>query len=165
MTYVGEDWPDTISAPPPNTQHAAGPGHGERPPDAEDDHRGIGLKGSRWLKQAGVTPDQLDTVFNFTPDSVDLLVMAGKNKKEMTLNTYVLFGTSQYLRSGSLTFADSEARKACVAVGCFDQANHATTIKDRGNLFSGDKDGGWTLSTAGLARAAILIKQYQDSAA
>lgn len=162
MMFVGETW----------APQRAGPAQQETlkstaSPDvaADDDHRGICLKGQKWMKQVGVKPEELDNLFNFTADSVDLLLPPGKTKKDTTLNTYVLFGLSQYLRSGSLAFADTDARRACADAGCFDQANHAATIKDRGNLFSGDKDAGWTLSAAGLTRAAALIKQHQEPSA
>ena len=162
MMFVGETWTAHRAG---AAQHESSKSASSTDAAAEDDHRGICLKGQKWMKQVGLKPEELDNLFNFTADSVDLLLPPGKTKKDTTLNTYVLFGLSQYLRSGSLAFADADARRACVEAGCFDQANHATTIKDRGNLFSGDKDVGWTLSAAGLTRAAALIKQHQEPAA
>lgn len=167
MTYVGEEWGGHAGGGSSDRGGSKDQGKGfsaDKSTDSDDEHRAISLKGQKWMKQSDVTGEALDNIYNFTSDSVDLLVMPGKSKKEMTINTYVLFGLTQYLKTGAVAFSDSGARKMCVDVGCFDGTNHAAYIKDRGNLFSGDKDAGWTLSTAGLAKAAALIKQYQSSA-
>ena len=46
---------------------------------------------ARWMEQNGVSQDELDRAFHFHGDgSFDLLDAPGSNKKEKTLNTYIL---------------------------------------------------------------------------
>jgi hypothetical protein len=113
-----------------------------------------------WMKQNAVTMEQLQQAFHI--DGGDAVVIAaeipGANKKEKTLNAYVLAGISRLLSAGEPAFDDKSARALCVSSGCFDTSNHAATMKDKGNAFTGSKASGWTLTAPGLKQGADLVK-------
>lgn len=114
-----------------------------------------------WMKQYGLSGDELEQVFNVVDGVAEVIAshMPGKNKKEQTLNAYVLTGIAQLIATGNANFSDNDARDLCVRSGCYDSGNHATTMKNKGNEFSGTKDKGWTLTAPGLKRAAEIIKE------
>ncbi len=118
-----------------------------------------------WIKQNSLTPDQLQQVFHFSADGVEVIApqMPGKNKKEQTFNAYVITGISQLLLSGSASFDDKAARALCERSGCYDSANHSAHLRDRGNEFAGSKEKGWTLTAPGLKRGADLVKEMQSA--
>jgi hypothetical protein len=51
------------------------------------------------------------------------------------------------------------ARQFCERIGCYDQANHAAHIKNRGNEFTGDKNRGYSLTNPGIKKGVALIKE------
>jgi len=130
----------------------------------DDDHRDtfINLSGKvkSWQKQNGVTGDQLAQMFHIADGKADVIAgeMPGKNKKEQTLNAYVLAGVAQFISTGEPKFTDKDARSLCVAAGCYDSPNHAVTLKAKGNWFTGSKDKGWVLTAPGLKHATTLLK-------
>lgn len=112
-----------------------------------------------WMKQNGVSSAELQQVFHIVDGQADVIAtVPGRNKKEQTFNAYILTGLGQLLLTGSPTFADRAARELCEAVGCYDSANHAAYLKDKGSEFAGSKDKGWTLTAPGLKRASDLVK-------
>lgn len=113
-----------------------------------------------WQKQNAVTADQLAQVFHVADGKADVILgdMPGKNKKAQTLNAYVLAGLAQFIATGEPKFTDKNARALCTAAGCYDNANHATTLKGKGNWFTGSKDKGWVLTAPGLKHGATLLK-------
>lgn len=117
-------------------------------------------KAKTWQKQNSITTNQLGHVFHDDNGKIDVIVgeMPGKDKKEKTLNAYLLVGTAQLLISGDAKFTDKEARALCSSSGCYDGANHAKTLKGKGNWFTGSKEKGWILTAPGLKHAATLIK-------
>ncbi len=114
-----------------------------------------------WMKQHGLSSSELEQVFTIVDGVAEVSAshIPGKNKKEQTLNAYVLTGIAKLVATGNANFSDSEARDLCVSSGCYDSGNHATTMKNKGNDFTGTKDKGWTLTAPGLKRAAELIKE------
>ena len=66
----------------------------ENPPIEDEDDETVTTSGKAktWQKQNGITPKQLDEVFHHDNGKVDVIAgeMPGKNKKEKTLNAYVL---------------------------------------------------------------------------
>jgi hypothetical protein len=114
-----------------------------------------------WFKQSGLSMDQLQEVFHITKDKVDVIAsdVPGKSAKEKTVNVYVLTGLSKFLASGESGFDDKLARSVCSSVGCYDNTNHATYLKAKGNYLSGSKEGGWIITGPGLKHAAELVKQ------
>jgi hypothetical protein len=130
----------------------------------DDDHHDTPINSSgkvkSWQKQNGVTGGQLAQMFHITDGKAEVIAgeMPGKNKKEQTLNAYVLAGVAQFISTGEPKFTDKDARSLCVAAGCYDSANHAVTLKAKGNWFTGSKDKGWVLTAPGLKHAATLLK-------
>ena len=54
-----------------------------------------------WIRQNDLTSDQLDQIFPTTPDGTEVICnVPGKNKKEKTINAYVLTGAASLLSSG-----------------------------------------------------------------
>jgi hypothetical protein len=117
-----------------------------------------------WMSQHGVSPVELQQIFHVADGEVEVIAtVPGRNKKDQTYNAYVLTGLSQLLATGAPAFTDKAARALCEASGCYDSANHAAHLKDKGNEFTGSKDKGWTLTAPGLKRAAELIKELQHT--
>ena len=114
-----------------------------------------------WMKQCGISSNELEQVFNVVDGVAEVIAshMPGKNKKEQTLNAYVLAGIAKLVATGNASFSDNEARDLCVRSGCYDSGNHAATMKNKGNDFTGTKDKGWTLTAPGLKRGAELVKE------
>ncbi|MGY8662463.1 hypothetical protein Q3C01_08855 [Bradyrhizobium sp. UFLA05-109] len=132
--------------------------------DADGDHP---AHRSKWMKQNSVSAEELDQVFHFGSDGAfDLLNAPGRSKKEQTLNTYILTGLGKYLSSsGDRTFDDATARQFCETIGCYDQANHAAHLKNRGPEFTGDKNKGYALTNPGVKRGAVLVKEVAGASA
>jgi hypothetical protein len=117
-----------------------------------------------WMKQTGVSAAELEEVFHVTEGGAEMIAaVPGKNKKEQTYNAYILTGVGQLLLTGNTTFSDKTARALCESSGCYDNANHSASIRDRGNEFTGTKDKGWTLTVPGLNRAAEIVKELSKS--
>src|SRR5882672_4747126 len=114
-----------------------------------------------WMKQYGISVEELQQVFQLEAGSAEVIAgeIPGKNKKEKTYNAYILTGMSALLSVGSSSFDDKSARALCERFGCYDQPNHSSIIKDRGNEFTGTKDTGWNLTAPGLKRGASLVKE------
>jgi hypothetical protein len=150
LTLLGE----TFSAP----AASSGAGRGE---SGSDETSTLPTRAGIWMKQYGISIDELQQVLQLGSGTADVIAgdIPGKNKKEKTYNAYVLTGLASLLSSGNTTFDDKSARELCERFGCYDQANHSSTIKDRGNEFNGTKDTGWNLTAPGLKRGAALVKE------
>jgi hypothetical protein len=127
---------------------------------ADDSELGaMSPRGKSWMSQSGVSAGELQQVFHMADGDAEVIAtVPGRNKKEQTYNAYILTGLGQLLLTGSTAFTDKTARALCETSGCYDSANHAAHLKDKGNEFTGSKDKGWTLTAPGLKRAAELIK-------
>lgn len=112
-----------------------------------------------WLQKNGLDHEKLSQVFHLEGGVADIIAdVPGKTGKDKALNAYILTGMQQFLLIGEPKFDDKSARENCKSLGCFNDTNHATYIKDKGNIMSGSKDGGWVLTGPGLSAAADLIK-------
>lgn len=121
-------------------------------------------KAASWMRQNGITEDQLQQAFHVADGSADLIgSIPGSSKKEQTYSVYILTGVGQLLMKGEPSFDDKAARALCVQAGCYDRANHSAHLGARGNEFTGSKDKGWTLTAPGLKRGAEIIKQMQSA--
>lgn len=134
------------------------------PEESGDESQGLSDLSPRaktWAKQNNLSTEELQQVFLITEGNAEVIAVdvPGKNKKEKTHNAYVLVGIAKLLSSGDPSFDDKSARALCETSGCYDSANHAASLRDKGNEFTGTKDKGWTLTTPGLKRGAILIKE------
>lgn len=119
------------------------------------------VKARSWAKQNGIGFADLQQVFHFEDGKVEVIAseMPGQSDKERTHNAYVLTGIAKLLSSNAPHFDDETARDLCKSSGCFNQANHATYLTGKGNLFTGSKKPGWTLTAPGLKQGATLIKE------
>jgi hypothetical protein len=113
-----------------------------------------------WMKQNDIAITQLQQVFHIDEGRAEVIAgVPGKNKKEQTYNVYILAGLAELLVTGNTTFQDRQARALCESSGCYDSANHAVHLRNRGNEFTGTKDKGWTLTAPGLRRAAEIVRE------
>jgi hypothetical protein len=129
----------------------------DAPDDGRDDHGGFNAKTRTWIRQNNVTTEQLSHAFHGT--EIIAHQIPGANKREQTLNTYILTGIAQLLQTGEPRFSDDTARQACEQHGCYDTNNHSQTVnKKRGNAFTGTVKSGWQLTTPGLKTGADLVK-------
>jgi len=133
--------------------------------DAIDGMPSLPSRARAWLKQNGVSAEELQQVFHFESGGAGVIAgeIPGKNNKEKTLSAYALVGLSCFLSTGSAAFDDKSARALCESSGCYDQGNHSYIIKKRGNEFTGTKEKGWTLTAPGLRRAALIVKEIAKS--
>jgi hypothetical protein len=116
-----------------------------------------------WMKQNEISTTQLQHVFHIGDEEVEVIAgVPGKSKKDQTYNAYILAGLGQLLVTGNATFQDRQARALCESSGCYDSANHAVHLRNRGNEFTGTKDKGWTLTAPGLRRAAEIVRELNS---
>jgi hypothetical protein len=157
LTLLGDEFPAVPSR--------AGSDGGGVPEDDRSATATLPTRARTWMKQNGVSLDELQQVFLLDNGSAEVIAgdIPGKNKKEKTYSAYILTGLSKLLSTGSPTFDDKIARALCESSGCYDKANHSVHINNRGNEFTGTKERGWTLTAPGLKRSADLIKEMTKS--
>jgi hypothetical protein len=129
--------------------------------EADDGGLDVNKKAKTWMTRNGVTAEQLNHVFHIDGETVDIIAdtSPGKNQKEQAINAYILTGIGEFLKAGETKFTDKAGREACKKMGCYGDTNHATYMKKPGNVLSGSKEGGWTVTGPGLKTGAELIKQ------
>ena len=135
----------------------------QKPDDGGD--LDLPAKARNWMKTYRVTQDQLDHVFHVENGVADVISAKapGKNGKEKTINSYVLAGVAALLQSGEPKFDDKAGRAVAEKLGCYSSGNHATYMKDKGNVLSGSKEGGWSLTGPGLKAGADLVRAAATS--
>jgi hypothetical protein len=113
-----------------------------------------------WMRANGITAEHLGHVFHIEGGTAAIIASEapGKNGKEKTINAYVLTGIAALLGTGEAKFDDKAGRASCDHFGCYQGSNHATIMKNKGNVLSGTKDSGWTVTGPGLKAGAALIK-------
>jgi len=118
-------------------------------------------KVQNWFKQNNITKEELEEVFYLSENEPDFIAadVIGKDMKEKSHNSYIISGISKFIFDGTGTFDDKSARDLCRNLGCYDEKNHARHIKEIGNVVTGTKEKGWTLTAPGLKKAALLIKK------
>jgi hypothetical protein len=155
MLFLGEKTTAEQIEPRLTPQDGYAPDYEGRPPQA-----------TKWMNQHGVSEEELERTFHFNGDGTfDIHDVPGKSKKERTLNTYALTGLGKFLSTNHRAFDDSTAREFCEKLGCYDPANHAVHIKAKGAEFSGDKAKGFALTTVGMKRGAVIVKELASSTA
>ena len=122
----------------------------------------VGSQFNQWRERNSISEANLDEFLHRQGEivSVIALPLKGKVKSKLTVLTYVMVGMASFMKTGDSKFSDEEARTRCQHFGCYDQKNHATTIKGFGNLINGNTKAGWTLTAPGQAYAAKLIKDW-----
>jgi hypothetical protein len=122
---------------------------------------GLPAKARSWMKQHGLTLEQVNQVFHFGDEGPEIIAaVPGANKKEQVRNAYVLCGTGRLLASGETRFDDKVARRVCESGGFFDSTNHMKYMK--GKEFTGSREKGWVLTAPGLKLGAILVAQLSE---
>src|SRR5262249_51316600 len=126
------------------------PGRGEEQEEGAGDDTGAGLgtAAKRWATKYEISKENLGHVFHIDGDKGDAILghAPGRNDKERAINSYILAGLAEFLRTGDAKFTDKAARDICRKLGCYDPNNHSVYIKRPGNILSGNKDSGWTLT-------------------
>lgn len=139
-----------------------------KPPDNPTDLSGAEYspRAGLWMRQNGLSSADIEQVFHIENGHAEVIVseVPGKDKREKTRNAYVLTGVASLLTQNAPNFTDDGARALCISAGCFDAGNHAKAIKDKGNLFSGSKENGWTVTAPGLKHVAALVKGLAQQA-
>lgn len=137
-----------------------GSGKAPKQEEADDEELSFPQKARQWMRKYGVTEEHLDHVFHVENGTAEIIAheAPGSSAKQQTINAYVLTGISQLLATGEAKFDDKTARAACKSMGCLNEGNHATYMKDKGNVLGGSKDAGWTLTGPGLKAGAELVK-------
>lgn len=117
-------------------------------------------RGKAWMKQNGISVEQLSQVFHWSEEGVEVIAaeIPGKNNKEKVRAAYILLGIARLLSTGAGSFDDKSARDLCGKLGLYDHTNHMKYMKG-GNEFTGSKDKGWVLTTPGLKKGAGLISE------
>lgn len=125
-----------------------------------DDESAFGVKATRWMGQNRIAASAIDEIFHKDGDNVEIIVgeVPGRGNKGKSQNCYLLSGVRTLLKSDDPKFTDAEAVSLCKHMGCYDQANHAKTRSDLGNIVAGSKASGFALPAPGLRAAAELIK-------
>ncbi|MDD5586180.1 MAG: hypothetical protein PHY92_04385 [Alphaproteobacteria bacterium] len=113
-----------------------------------------------WMKKNGLTAENIQQVFLIKGEDVEVIAskISGKNTQIKTLNCYLLAGLARLFSKGERSFEDKSARKLCEHFGCYDSTNHSKYMKEKGNVISGSKSKGWTLTGPGLVKGAELVK-------
>lgn len=116
-----------------------------------------------WMKQNSLSMDQLQEVFHFEDEAVEVIAseIPGNKNRERVRNAYMLTGISQLLSNGEPKFSDKAARELCERSGFYDSTNHAKYVKG-GNEFTGSREKGWTLTSPGLRVGANTIKEMTN---
>jgi hypothetical protein len=121
---------------------------------------GICPKAAAWMKKNQITQEQLEHVFSIDGDAIEIIAtqMPAKERSAQVVQSYILCGVANFLKTGDLGFLDKDARHHCEKGGCYNKDNHSKSFKVFGNLISGSKDGGWKITNPGLAEGAKIIK-------
>jgi hypothetical protein len=119
------------------------------------------VRARAWMKQYAISSENIEQVLHVAEGTAEVIAatVPGKNNKEQTFNAYILTGIAKLFATGEPVFEDKSARSLCELSGCYDSANHAAHMKNKGNEFTGSKDKGWTLTSPGLKRGANLVKE------
>jgi hypothetical protein len=121
---------------------------------------GFPPRAKSWMNAEKIAADELGHVFDLEHETEIIASrVPGKNTKDRTINAYLLAGISQLLQTGSMKFDDAAGRAAAKNLGCFNLGNHAKYMSQKGNVLSGSKDIGWSLTAPGLKAAAVVIKE------
>jgi hypothetical protein len=131
---------------------------GEDAEPPQDQSGGLPAKARNWMKQHGLTLEQINQVFHFGNDGPEIIApIPGANKREQVRNAYVLCGIGRLLTSGETRFDDKVARGVCELGGFFDSTNHMKYMK--GSEFTGTREKGWVLTAPGQKLGASLVAQ------
>jgi len=129
--------------------------------DDDGDTGDFNEKAARWMTRNKITAEQLAHVFHVDGETVELIAdnIPGAKQGDKLINTYVLVGIRELLRSGEPRFADDLGRTESERMGTHGKTNHATILKTPGKVMTGSVKAGWTLTAPGLTTGAELVKE------
>jgi hypothetical protein len=124
-------------------------------------------KTKTWMRQNKLTAEQIAQVFHIEGETVDLIAnkVPGASARERAVNTYVLLGLRELLRTGQAKFDEETAKNECERLGTHGKTNHATYAKSGGNLLAGSAKNGWTLTAPGQTAGAALVRELTADSA
>jgi hypothetical protein len=127
--------------------------------DSED--IGLNPRTTKWLRQNGITTEELQEVFHFSGGKVEVIAsrLPANSRREQTGQAYLLEGFRAFLETGEPKFTDEAAMQLTKRFGAFDTNNHSGNRKSLGNSLSGSRQAGFELSQPGLRTAVALVKQ------
>jgi hypothetical protein len=133
------------------------------PPD--DDGNGINQVAAKWLRRIGLDASAIGGVFSFG-DEIDLIAkkVPGSNKKERMRSVILLKGVAAYLATGAARVQHAAVKEACTHYDAHDTSNFATHLSSFAKEVGGSKESGFTLTPAGLAAAAEIMKNMATGA-
>lgn len=120
----------------------------------------LGPKARKWCQRNNFTMSQLEEVFHFGEDKVEVTAneISGNSKKDKTVNCYLLEGIRGLLQSDEPKVDDGAAIALCKRLAAYDKNNHTSFRKSVGNRMTGDKSI-QVLTGPGEKAAAELVKQ------
>lgn len=137
------------------------PSRNAAPPSPPDDNDGNGINqvAAKWLRRIGLDALAISDVFSFG-DEIDLIAkkVPGSNKKERMRSVILLKGVAAYLATGAARVQHAAVKEACTHYDAHDASNFATHLSSFAKEVGGSKESGFTLTPAGLAAAAEIIK-------
>lgn len=116
-------------------------------------------------KRLAVELDALDRLFDFSNDPFTLHAVSvpGGNKAEKAKNVALLLGAKSYLASGNWSADWAEIKSYCVDQNCYDQANHAATLR-KSSWFKNVTPGKpLELASEGVKEAEKLLAQVAQA--
>jgi hypothetical protein len=124
----------------------------------QDGSDGLPARARSWMKQHGLTLEQINQVFHFGEEGAQIIAhIPGANRRDQVRNAYVLCGVGRLLTDGESRFDDKAARDICQSGGFFDSTNHMKYMKC--SEFTGSREKGWVLTAPGLKLGASLVAQ------
>jgi hypothetical protein len=131
---------------------------GENTEPRHDQSGGLPAKARNWMKQHGLTLEQINQVFHFGDEGPKIIApIPGANRREQVRSAYILCGIGSLLTTGETKFDDKVARDVCELGGFFDSTNHMKYMK--GSEFTGSREKGWVLTAPGIKFGAYLVAQ------
>jgi hypothetical protein len=117
-------------------------------------------------KRLGVTPENLESLFDFSIDPFTLhaLNLPGKKKADKARNAALLAASRSYLATGSWSADWKEVKSLCVDHNCYDAPNHTVNLKKgTSTLFKSVEPGkAIELSSGGVKEAEKLLKNLSE---
>lgn len=127
--------------------------------EAEQPAGRLNRRSQNWLKKHGLDDNILERVLDLDGDYSLVAQLPSERKREQAISCYLITGVQAMLRTGEPKFRDEDAVALCKIEGCYDRPNHAATRAQLGKRVTGDKESGFTLTSAGLEQAAALLKK------
>jgi hypothetical protein len=135
----------------------------QQPQGAEqaDGLEGISSVAQKWMRRNELTTKILSGLFSLGVDEIDLVAnkVPGKNKKQKLRNIALLLGIASYLGTGAARINHVRLKEASGHYGAQDPTNFAKYMKELSLYFTGNREGGYSLTPKGMTAATELVKE------